>query len=111
MPTRPSLHRSRHALMPEESKRARDRAADALRGSARQRGYDGRWDKARRLFLAEHPFCRMCREQGTLTPATVVDHVVPHRGDPTLFWDRRNWQALCKRHHDGEKQRLERRSK
>jgi 5-methylcytosine-specific restriction protein A len=109
MPTKPPRHRSRHALPPEDSKRARDRAADALRGSARQRGYDGRWDKARRLFLSEHPLCRMCRDQGAMTPATVVDHVVPHRGNPQLFWDRSNWQPLCKRHHDREKQRQERR--
>ena len=32
-----------------------------------------------------------------LTPATQTDHVVPHRGDPTLFWDEQgNWQALCR---------------
>lgn len=107
MPTRPPLHRSRHVLTPEESKRARDRAADAQRGNAAQRGYDGRWNRARRLFLAEQPLCRMCQAQGIITLATVVDHVVPHRGDPALFWDRNNWQPLCKRHHDRDKQRLE----
>ena len=32
--------------------------------------------------------------------ATVVDHIVPHRGDPKLFWDTDNWQALCKQCHD-----------
>lgn len=36
--------------------------------------------------------------------ATVVDHIVPHRGDPVLFWDERNWQPLCKRCHDAAKQ-------
>jgi 5-methylcytosine-specific restriction protein A len=25
----------------------------------------------------------------------VVDHIVPHRGDLTVFWDRSRWQALC----------------
>ena len=25
--------------------------------------------------------------QGRVVPATVVDHVVPHRGDQKLFWD------------------------
>jgi len=34
------------------------------------------------------------------TAATVVDHVTPHKGDKVLFWDRLNWQALCKRCHD-----------
>ncbi len=41
-------------------------------------------------------------------PATVVDHVVPHKGDADLFWDRDNWQPCCKWHHDVVKQALER---
>lgn len=36
----------------------------------------------------------------SLTPATVVDHVIPHKGDKKFFWDENNWQPLCKRHHD-----------
>ena len=38
--------------------------------------------------------------QNKITPATVVDHIVPHRGDKKLFWDQSNWQPLCKEHHD-----------
>ena len=34
------------------------------------------------------------------TAATVVDHVIPHRGDSHLMWDESNWQALCKSCHD-----------
>ena len=41
-----------------------------------------------------------CEKRGKLTPATVVDHIVPHRGDRKLFWDEKNWQPLCKRCHD-----------
>lgn len=29
------------------------------------------------------------------TPATQTDHVVPHRGNMTVFWDASQWQALC----------------
>ncbi|MFG1378079.1 HNH endonuclease [Xanthobacter autotrophicus] len=25
----------------------------------------------------------------------MVDHIIPHRGDKALMWDRSNWQALC----------------
>ncbi|WP_435645121.1 HNH endonuclease [Butyricicoccus porcorum] len=39
-------------------------------------------------------------KQGRYTRATVVDHIVPHRGDPKLFWDQTNWQSLCKQCHD-----------
>jgi len=73
---------------------------DALRGGAHVRGYDAKWRKARTLFLRQHPLCAECRRNGVLTPATVVDHIVPHRGDRTLFWDQKNWQPLCARHHN-----------
>ena len=68
--------------------------------SAAGRGYDSRWQKARKRFLQAHPLCEQCLKEGRYTKATVVDHVVPHRGDPKLFWDEGNWQALCKRCHD-----------
>ncbi len=32
--------------------------------------------------------------------ATVVDHIVPHKGDQQLFWDTRNWQSMSKPCHD-----------
>ncbi|MEZ0212451.1 MAG: hypothetical protein ACAH27_05805 [Xanthobacteraceae bacterium] len=41
-------------------------------------------------------------------PATVVDHITPHKGDEDLFFRRANLQPLCKRHHDGDKQRIDR---
>lgn len=54
-----------------------------------------------------HPLCVMCQAEGRIEAATVVDHIKPHRGDQALFWDRDNWQSLCKRHHDSDKQMLE----
>lgn len=72
--------------------------------------YGRRWHKASRAFLAQHPLCQCpaCDEgRKRVRQATVVDHKVPHRGDPALFWDERNWQALSKRCHDSWKQRLE----
>lgn len=82
-------------------------ATDDRRTSA-QRGYGSRWQKARATYLREHPLCRMHEQLGRIVPATVVDHVVPHRGDLALFWDTANWQPLCKDCHDRHKQRLER---
>ena len=73
---------------------------DRLRGSAAERGYDAKWRRARKLFLQRHPLCANCLSQGIVTPATVVDHIVPHRGDRALFWDENNWQPLCKSCHD-----------
>ena len=81
---------------PEHSAESPDR----LRGSATERGYDAKWRRARKRFLQSHPLCANCLSQGVLTPATVVDHIVPHRGDHRLFWDEQNWQPLCKACHD-----------
>lgn len=77
------------------------------RKSRSERGYTYAWQKARKRFLAEHPMCVMCEEQGVLRGATIVDHITPHRGDMELFWEPSNWQALCKPHHDGAKQSME----
>lgn len=71
-----------------------------MRGDAVERGYDSRWRKARAAFLQRNPLCAECRKNGVLTPATVVDHIIPHRGDQKLFWDEENWQPLCKNCHD-----------
>lgn len=84
------------------STRARNRRHDAIRPTAARRGYDHRWRKARLEFLLMHPICAMCGQ-----PATVVDHIKPHRGDDRLFWDRTNWQALCRTCHNRHKQREE----
>lgn len=54
-----------------------------------------RWRAARAAYLAEHPYCVACESEGRRRAATVVDHVVPHRGDPVAFWNETNWQALC----------------
>ena len=77
-----------------------ERRALYARESAAGRGYTGKWQRARTTFLKKHPLCAYCLAQSRLTPATVVDHVIPHRGDPALFWDEANWQPLCKPCHD-----------
>ena len=69
------------------------------RPSAANRGYGAAWRRARKHYLEAHPLCVECMKEGKYVQATDVDHIVPHRGDPVLFWDRGNWQALCHRHH------------
>ena len=64
------------------------------------RGYNSKWRRESKKFLEIHPLCVRCLEKGIATPATVVDHIIPHRGDQELFWDRSNWQPLCKKCHD-----------
>lgn len=88
---------------PCERRRAAE--ADKRRPSARERGYDTRWDVERVAFLKTHPRCIRCD-----APATVVDHITPHKGSQRLFWDRNNWQALCRPCHDRWKKSIERRA-
>jgi len=71
-------------------------------GSASARGYDRRWRTARAAYLAKHPLCVSCLAADRTAPATVVDHVVPHKGNTTLFWDQSNWQSLCRPCHDSK---------
>ena len=94
MPMRPPRHKP---FTPSGGKR---HVPATERGSAAQRGYGAQWQKARLLFLASNPLCVHCDREGRVTAANVVDHVIPHRGNETLFWDEGNWQALCKTHHD-----------
>jgi 5-methylcytosine-specific restriction protein A len=73
---------------------------DTRRGSSSERGYSYKWRKYREVFLIKHPVCVECLENGIVTPANVVDHIIPHKGNYRLFWDSTNHQALCKRCHD-----------
>lgn len=92
----------------QKARRERNARHDARRPSARDRGYDHEWRKARAEYLMWHPYCRECAKSGVTQQATVVDHVVPHRGDKRLLWHRANWQPLCAPCHNSVKQRQER---
>ena len=68
--------------------------------SASKRGYTSKWQRASKAYLKEHLLCAKCMKNGRYTQATVVDHIIPHRGNSDLFWDKDNWQPLCKQCHD-----------
>lgn len=71
--------------------------------------YDrARYKRLRKMRLAAEPLCRYCKERfDKLTPATVCDHIKPHKGDEELFFDYANTQSLCKHCHDSVKHREE----
>ncbi|RCW85434.1 HNH endonuclease [Phyllobacterium bourgognense] len=87
-----------------QAKQDRERKArfDQKRPSARARGYNNEWQKARAEYLRHHPICR-CG-----ATAQCVDHIQPHKGNQRLFWNRANWQPLCLPCHNSIKQRQER---
>ncbi len=80
---------------------------DRERPNSTARGYGRRWRKASKAFLAANPLCVFCERRGRVTAATVVDHIVPHRGNARAFWNRDQWQPLCKPCHDSVKQAQE----
>lgn len=69
------------------------------RPSAYQRGYTYKWSKQAKEFLRAHPWCAECAKIGQFVPATQVDHIIPHKGNQSIFWDKSNWQGLCDSHH------------
>lgn len=92
MPVKPGKHRPMLQRSPVHN----------ARKTAAQRGYGSKWQKARKAYLARHPLCVHCEAEGRVTPATDLDHRVPHKGDMRLFWDSSNWQPLCKPHHSAK---------
>lgn len=77
----------------------KSRGDDALRGNARQRGYDWQWQKVRDMHIRNEPQCRRCNSTGGPGPGgLVVDHIVPlSEGGARLDDD--NLQTLCARCH------------
>ncbi|MDY8107761.1 HNH endonuclease [Fulvimarina sp. 2208YS6-2-32] len=82
-------------------RRDRERKArhDLKRPSSSARGYNPAWQKESAEFRRANPSCRRCG-----APATLVDHIEPHRGNMKLFWNRANWQPLCTPCHSRAKQ-------
>lgn len=117
-----------HGCCPKHSRQNEQR-----RGSARQRGYDGTWEKTRERFRRAlldagiAPTCGARLPGATITndstclaegrfvddglhrlqfgTALHTDHIVPHEGDDRLRLDLLNLQLLCQPEHARKSQR------
>lgn len=104
-PLRPCRHPGCRALTRQSycdrhmAEHQRSRGQQEHRLSAARRGYGRKWRAESKEYLAEHPWCAECLKRDVHEPATEVDHIVPHKGNKRLFWDRKNWQGLCHRCH------------
>jgi len=67
------------------------------------------WRHLRERQLRLAPLCAYCAAAGRVVPAEVADHIQPHRGDRSKFFDPQNLQSLCKSCHDSVKQAAEKR--
>lgn len=66
-----------------------DASAQRIRGR--------RGQAIRASFLARHPLCAACEKEGRVTPATIVDHVIPLAEGGAD--DDTNKQGLCDPHN------------
>lgn len=89
------LHRNANGYCDAHVDQVKSFAREKPRESSAARGYGYKWQQARAGFLVKHPLCLHCEAKGRVVVATDVDHIIPHKGDMTLFWDRSNWQSLC----------------
>jgi 5-methylcytosine-specific restriction enzyme A len=64
------------------------------------------WRRRRRLHLVRSPLCVFCLQFGRAVPATICDHVTPHKGDFTAFLTGA-LQSLCEHCHNSTKRRIE----
>ena len=103
-PMRPCRHPGCHVLTREGwCDEHRPKRSNARRESAEYHSWYNLpiWTKQLRpAQLLREPFCRECAKRGDCTCATVVDHVVPFRGDWAKFVDPANHQSLCERCHN-----------
>ena len=66
------------------------------------------WRRLRHYQLLKEPLCKYCADIGQITPATIVDHIEPHKGNEALMFNADNLQSLCKQCHDKVKATVER---
>jgi 5-methylcytosine-specific restriction protein A len=81
--------------------------SDRSRGTRHERGYGTAWEKLRRVILERDAgLCQVCREDGTVTTANIVDHIKPKSQGGTD--DEDNLRVICKRHHSAKTDREKR---
>ena len=60
------------------------------------------WKRTRNAKLNATPLCEKCQQQGKLTAAAEVHHIIPRKEYRGSAYDLGNLQALCKRCHARE---------
>lgn len=96
----PVVYRARCARHARQVDEARSIGADRQAGAALYRSRE--WQRVRAAVLAAAPCCQCpaCLAGPRREIPTVVHHIRPHGGDPRVFFDLRNLQALAKACHD-----------
>lgn len=53
------------------------------------------WRNLREQKITDNPLCELCESVGIITPATVVDHIIPIEVNEDLKLEYCNLQSLC----------------
>ena len=96
----PGLTHARYCEQHSHLEQAEAEDYRARRDPKINKRYDHAWRKIRNRYIAAHPVCAHCQEQGRITPATEVDHIIPLEHGGTH--DEANLQALCKPCHSAK---------
>lgn len=83
MPIAPPKHKTKHIV------KDRYHAPETTFIPQHKGMYGYKWKRQREAFLRINPICKCGKV------ATVVDHIIPHKGNVNLFWDQENWQPMC----------------
>jgi len=79
----------------ETHRRSYNRQLSAQRGTTKQRGYDGAWERFRKWVLARRPLCEaFCAKEGRTEVATELHHVVALRAGGARL-DEDNVMPVC----------------
>jgi 5-methylcytosine-specific restriction protein A len=88
--------------MPGKAKQFRTRPAPSPtpRGTTAERGYGGRWQRFRKVYLSAHPLCELCGEAGRVCGAEHVHHKDWKGPLGDRGYDESNLQPLCSSCHN-----------
>lgn len=90
---------TKHSKVKADKEQERHKATierlNSLDQPGRQLYYTYEWRKLRAKTIAGHPYCIDCGAGTGLQ----VDHIVPHRGDPVIFFDPAVLVVRCEQCH------------
>lgn len=90
-------------LSPCDCTAKRQKVAQQARGSSAERGYDRRWQRFRKAYIANvvslDPFCQDCRGPFGSTSDIELHHKIKVADRPDLLFVGANISAICCRCH------------
>jgi 5-methylcytosine-specific restriction protein A len=88
---------------PEKKKKTYERKETDMRKLRQQAYQTTEWRRLRDVYMRQHPVCEECLNQGKVTPATDIHHLISpfQHGEINykLLYDYDNLMALCKECH------------